>query len=383
MAKSGAFKTGEGITGDSLAVILSPDAQTLSLSTPTPDATGTGTVTVAPETQQLSLYPIGTQGAITSRSGQSKTGEFVSGGATNPGLDLLSQVVFRPEMQTLSLSWPTPTATGTGTVGLSPNAQTLLLSAPTPNVGYSSWVLDNDSIGRVTGERATHQTLSLTTRVDSETLAATLRALKTDEGKVEVIGTDDGGYRAVDRANGGNSFILLAPIQRQPLRRGGTVHVARYEETLVSQDVGEWDVEIEFQHADERTDTPSLSETADANEWGLETRYGTVATERVDADVVGTGEAGVERFELQIRLTFSQAHVFEAALNRLGAGRVREIPDAPNQAIDDSTDGAATVTVNAPDGQDTVADGAYVVQEWESTRLTDTYQEISVTIAAV
>jgi hypothetical protein len=159
------------------------------------------------------------------------------------------------------------------------------------------------------------------------------------------------------------------------------MHVARYEETLISQDVGEWQVEVEFQRDAERADTPSISDTPDADEWGFTTRYGTIATPRVSADLLGTGEGGVERYEVTARLTKAETQVFESALNRLGASRIREIPDAPNVAVDDSDDDAASVTIDAPDSQDTVSDGEYVVFEWESTRLSDAYQEVTFTVA--
>jgi hypothetical protein len=248
-------------------------------------------------------------------------------------------------------------------------------------VGYADWILDGEPIVRVTGETSTDRTLSLSLRVTTELLEQELRPLKTDEGKVDVIGTDDGGFVAVDRADGGNTFRLIPPVRRLPLRRESDMHVTRYEESLVSQDVSEWQVDVEFQRDEERGDSPSLSQTPAADEWGIETRYGEIATGRVDADVLGTGEGGAERFELTTRLTKRQTQVFESALNRLGAGRIRNIPDAPNEAVDDSTDDAVTVTLDTPDSQDTVSDGEYIVTEWESERLTDAYQTVSFTVA--
>jgi hypothetical protein len=247
----------------------------------------------------------------------------------------------------------------------------------------SNWFIGESAIGRVTDETTTNQSLTLSWRVTTDLLDAKLRPLKPDEGKVDTLGTDDGGFVSIDRADGSNTYTLTPPDKRKPLRQEATYHVARYEETLVSQDVGEWDVTVEFRRTADRSDTPSASETPAADEWGFTTRYGEIATDRVDADVVGTGEGGVERFRVIARLTMQQAHVFEAALARLGAGRVREIPDAPNVAVDDSTDDAVTVTVDAPDSQDTVADGDYIVTGWESERLTDAYQTVEFGIASV
>jgi len=246
------------------------------------------------------------------------------------------------------------------------------------------WWIDGDPIPRQTSETATDRTLTLSWRVTTAKLESVLRPLKPDEGKVDTIGTDDGGYRSVDRAGGDNTYTLDPPDPRAPLRQATTTwHVNRYEEALISQAVGEWEVEIEFVRAENRTDTPSLSQSPATDEWGITTRNGTIATGRVDADVLGTGEGAVERFEIETRLTFEQAHVFEAALARLGAARIRTIPDAPNVAVDDSTTDAATVTLDTPDSQTVVSDGDYLVTDWDSERITDAYQRVSMTVAAL
>jgi hypothetical protein len=303
-------------------------------------------------------------------------------GVDHPTAELIEEFVVDAPVQRYGVAHPTADVTGEGDATINAPVQRLGLEWLQSQIGFTEWVLDDAPVGRITAETATNTTLSLTTRATSTALETDLRPLKTDEGKVDVLGTDDGGFVAIDRADGGNTFTLIPPVRRQPLRQQETVHVQRYEETLVSQEVGEWNVTVEFAREEDRTDTPSVSESPAADEWGFSTRYGEIATARVDADVVGTGESGVDRFRLTTRLTMDQAHVFEAALARLGAGRVREIPDAGNVAVDDSTDNAVTVTVDAPDSQDTVADGDYIVTSWESSRLTDAYQEVEFTIAS-
>lgn len=246
----------------------------------------------------------------------------------------------------------------------------------------TAWWIDGQPVPTVTDEVATDRRLSLTLRVSASTLESTLRSLKTDEGKVNVLPTDDGGFVAIDRANGSNTFALTPPDAREPLRQAGDFHVASYEEEMVTQTTDEWDVTLELVRDADRTDSPSLSQTPAADEWGLTTRYGTIATGRVDAEFAGTGEGGVERFELTTRLTFDQTHTFEAALSQLGGVRVREIPDGDNVAVDDTSAAAGTLTIDAPDGQSVVADGDYVVTGWESTRLNDAASEVALTIAA-
>lgn len=245
----------------------------------------------------------------------------------------------------------------------------------------ADYTIGGTATGQLIAEIATHTTLTLAFRVQTATLSTTFRPLKPNEGKVNILTLDDGGYVAIDRADGNNTVTITPPPRRTPLRQSGDYHVRRYEEQLVSQEVGEWTVEIEFVKDADRTDTPSISETAAADEWGFTTRYGTIATDRVDADFLGTGSDGVERYELTTRLTFAQAHAFEAALSLLSGTRVRAIPDAPNVIVDDTAADANTLTVDAPDGQTIVADDDYVVTAWESERITEAYQTVTMTLA--
>jgi hypothetical protein len=260
----------------------------------------------------------------------------------------------------------------------------------------TAWWIDQQAVPVATDEVATHRTLTLTFRVTSRILTDVLRPLKSDQGKVDVLPSDDGGFTAVDRADGSNTYQLDPPDRRKPLRQAETYHVNRYEEELISQTVDEWTVEVEFTRGGNRTDTPSIGQALNGQafpavfdwtfgprdaEWKLTTRYGDIVTNRVDAEFLGTGEGGVRRFELTTRLTDTQAHALEAALSQLSGTRVREIPDAPNQAVDDTPGETATVTVDSPDTQGTVTDGEYVATGFTSTRLSDAYQSVSLTIA--
>jgi hypothetical protein len=297
--------------------------------------------------------------------------------------------------QSLSLNSPQADVTGAGSADLTPSVQSLLVSHPLEAFAFDVWVIDEQPIGTTTSENATHQNLQLTTRVETQDLLDTLRSLKSDEGKVDVLPRDDGGFVAVDRADGGNTYHVLPPAERLPLRREQDVHVERYEESLVSQSVDEWDVELELIKSTNRTDSPSSPDTEgyrngavfDASfpmvfarpglEWVFGTRYGEIQTGRVDADVVGSGEQGVRRFDIVARLTFAQAHVFEAALNRVGGARVRDIPDATNTVVDDTDNDVVTVSVDPAGGNGVVPTGDYVVSGWESERLNDAVQEVS------
>lgn len=260
----------------------------------------------------------------------------------------------------------------------------------------TQWELDGSPIGRNTQEVVTNESLTLTQRVETKDLLDTLRVLKANEEQVDVLPVDDGGFTAVDRANGANTFTLDPPESRKPLRQSGEYHVRKYQEDLVSADVGEWDVEVEFVRSSNRTDAPSYTDLGTGSgasfawtfdqaftyrpTWVFQTRHGDVKTRRVDAEFLGTGADGVKRFELRARLTFQQAHVVEAALNRLMGSRVKTVPDATNVVVDETSGDVNTVFVESPT-TDVVASGDYVVTGWDSTRLNDAYQEVSLVLA--
>lgn len=243
------------------------------------------------------------------------------------------------------------------------------------------WLIDGQAVGTVSDEVATFDSLTLTIRTTTEELKRALRPAKTNENQVSVLSTDNGGYISVDRANGSNTFTFTPPSRREPLRVQDDYRVAKYEEELVSQTLDEWDVELELIPSANRTDKNPLSETAASDEWGFTTDAGTIATNRVDAEFLGTGADGVERFELTTRLTKRQCLTFESTVSQLHGVRVREIPDERNRTVDDTTNSVNSLTIDAPDGQDVVADDTYIVTEWESTRLNDGFQELSVIIA--
>lgn len=259
-----------------------------------------------------------------------------------------------------------------------------------------NWLIDGDPVPRAISEVAGPTTLNLTFRVTTDVLTSVLRPLKSDEGKVAVLEDDDGGFRAIDRAGGDNTYTLTPPDKRDPLRLERDYHVSKYEESLVSQSVGEWTVEVEFVKSANRTDTATAAEALNGAsfpwtfdqafgprdaEWKLGTSNGAVVTNRVDAEFIGTGEGGVRRFELTTRLTFEQSRVLETALSRSRGVRVRQIPDAPNVAVDATDGDTATVDVNSP-AKAVVSDGEYVVSGYETERISDAYQSVTLTLAA-
>jgi len=278
------------------------------------------------------------------------------------------------------------------------------------------WVIGGHPLPGQFDETATYRSLTLSFRLQTEALLDRARSLKTNDNQISVLTTDNGGFTAVDRAGGANTYQVDPPTDREPLRQPGTHHVARYEEELVGQqDVSEWNVELELIRNADRTDRPSISATEQVpvgngdgftlgttdgatlgtsdggtlgspngderprDWWGLGTRYGDILTQRVDGEFLGTGADGVPRFELMTRLTFQQAHVFEAALAKVDGQRVRQIPDGDNVAVDE-TGGDVTLDVTSPT-PDVVASGDYTVTEWQSERISDVYQEVSVKIA--
>jgi hypothetical protein len=247
----------------------------------------------------------------------------------------------------------------------------------------SDWQIDGTAIPTATSEEATFRTLSFEFRVTTANLTSTLRPLRSDEGKVTVLSYDDGGFTAIDRAQGSNTYTLTPPARREPLRQSLDYHVESYEEEMVSQTDEDWNVSVTLIRTENRTDSPSISETRAAQEWAFDTQYGQLTTDRVTADVEGTGKDGIDRLDLTMTLTMDQAHVWEAAHNRQFATGVDELYDSSNDP-DDDTGGTQTVTVTSPNGTpSTITDGDYVVLEWSSKRLNDAYQQLETVLAPV
>jgi len=292
--------------------------------------------------------------------------------------------------RTLSLKRdPLPT-TATGVVSTPIPSRALTLTRGVLSVGYTEWGIDGEQLRNVTSETATPERLSLTSRVSRPTLRDVVRPLRSDEGKYRVFADDSGGYRAVDTADGNNTFVINAPIGRVPLRPlADEYHVDRYEEEIVETTGDEWDVTLELVPDATRDDdatitleeqTPDGSSTLPAEWYGLDSVNGTIATDRVDADVTGVGEGGVDRATLTLKLTFGQAYALETALAQNRGTRVRTIEDGTNRAVDETANGSNTLTITSPD-EDTLPSGEYVVVEpFESTWINNSWQEVELEI---
>lgn len=308
-----------------------------------------------------------------------KSGEFKSGEGRT-GDEVFSGKVLEAAVQ--NWGWDTPAASISlgGAKTLSADVQNWGWATPTATIGSTNWIIDGDGVETPRNERVTWKSLELEFRVTSSVLTDTFRPLKLNEGQVDVVFTDSGGYTAIDKADGGNTFEITPPVGRQPLRRDTEYHVERYEEKLADEDIDAWTVELELIPTSNRTDSPSLSQSPTGDEWGFQTRLGEISTIHVDAEFLGRGQGGVKRFALTMRLRFEQAYVFEAALNQMAGVRVRAISGARNVAVDNSSSAGSTITVDSPT-EDEVTDGDYIVLEWESKRLSGAAQEFSLEMA--
>lgn len=342
--------TTDGGTLGQIATKLKAPVQTLGIGHPTPSVTGAGQTAVSSPVQTLGIdHPVPTLKAINT---------------------------FEAPVQTLGIDHPTGDITGSGQVAIQAPVQTLAFDLPKALIGYADWVIDGDAVADATiAEIAEHDALTLTFRVPTATLTNVLRPLKINEGQVNDLTLDDGSYRGVDRSGGSNTFTVTPPVTRLPLRRTRDYHVDRYEEDMVSRTVEEWDVTLDLMPTETRTDTETVSESVSGG-WGFTTRNGTIATDSVDADFLGRGAGGVERFALTARLTKQQAHSFETALALQRGVRVRRLPDTSNEAVDETSGEANTVTVSSPTTA-VVPDGDYIVLSWESERLNDAAQSVT------
>lgn len=243
--------------------------------------------------------------------------------------------------------------------------------------GFANWKIDGQSITSITDEIREWDGLTLTFQTDVSTVTNHLRALDGQAGKVELIERADGGFIAVDRADGDNTYAVSPPVQRQPLRVDGDFLVDEYDEEVSDQQGDHYEVTLQLIPDADRETTNALAETADAGEWTFEFDTGTIATSRVSAELDAVGKNGTPGKRLTLILDNDQATVLEESASKLAAVRIREVPDGDNVAEDNSEGDTNTVTVSSPD-TDTFPDGSYVVQEWETTMQNNDWQRVRI-----
>lgn len=303
-----------------------------------------------------------------------------------------------PPAQSLDLSPGQTSISGIGTVTVAPGAETLSLSDHGASVAYeispapvelsfdpldlqlesSVWIIGGTLVEEIVEETRTWDKLTLTFRAGEQQVNSNFRPLDQEAGKLDILEKSNGGFIALDRVDGDNTYQLTPPRGRRPPRLSGTFFVDEYNEEVVDQQGNEYQVTISFIPDGPRTTDSGYTETVDTGEWEFDFETGTVATRRVNAEVGSSAASGTRNKRLQLILTDQQVQVLEESATRLNAVRVREVPDGKNIAEDNSAGDRNTVTISSPNEQ-VFESGDYVVQTWETVMQNDDWHRVSVT----
>jgi len=244
---------------------------------------------------------------------------------------------------------------------------------------FRRWVLGKNPVAELIEETRTWDTLTLVFRSDRATVINQLRPLDSDAGKVEVLERSDGGFDAIDRADGRNTYQITPPAGRIPPRLAGDYLVDEYEEEVVDQQGKQFRVTVTLVPDQDRDTDSHYAETPSGGDWKFDFSTGTIATPRVRADVGGGASKGTQAKRLRLILTDKQVQVLEESASLLNAVRIREVPDGANVAEDNSPGDQNTVTVASPN-ENVFESGEYVVDEWETVMQNDRFHKVTLTV---
>jgi len=263
--------------------------------------------------------------------------------------------------------------TGTGTIDAS--------------LEFRDWRIDGEPVYPVKEEIRNWQELTLIFRANREQRDNALKPLDSSSGKIEIVEISDGSYKVIGRADADTEVSLDIPARRAPLRVQTEYHISEYSETITDQAADIYEVEITLVGDGPKSGGAHGTVTASNDEWHFAFADGEVATDRVGEEVSGGGSTVGGKRSVSVTCSLDQAAVIEESLNRMAAVRMREIPDAQNIAEDKNPNSRNTVTVTAPSNRDPneriIESGDYVVEEWETSLINDSYVDMMLELVPV
>lgn len=313
------------------------------------------------------------------RLGDARLGSYRLGGGVSRGI--LTSAETQLTLPRSSDTYTAPIDTdATRLLFLNKTAETYVSPIDTnaiDNVPF--WRVGGLQLRELLNETRTWETLTLEFRSNRDHVLSRLRPLDTDAGKLELLERSDGGFVAVDRVDGSNTFEVAPPTGRIPPRIAGDYLVDEYNEEIVDQQGNEYRVTVSLIPDEDRNTNSGYTETAGAGEWEFDFYTGTIATTRVHSELGTSGGSGTKSKRLTLILDADQVQVLEESASFLNAVRTREVPDGENVSEDNSPGDRNTVTVASPD-EDVLESGDYVVQEWKSEMQNDRFQRVSLTL---
>lgn len=361
MGKTGEVTTGESPTGDNAGTVLAAPVQNLTLQDPTATISGVLNTLSAP-VQTLQLVAKTGPGDVNGKTGESKTGEAVTGGSGSTGTTITTLTVdLSAPVQTLALQDPTASITGAGTATINANEHVLQLAIPQALIGYKQWVINSQPL-RVREVTLTPTELTLEVRARTSAERSLLDTLDANAGAYQDRQLADGTAQARDTSGGSNNFDPIPPIRMQPPRTTRTFFVDNVSRRRTSADTQGIIGTISLVAQDTRSAVTGYTDAVDSSKWEFDFNGGRIVTDRVSTIDQGPTTS------VELILTESQAELFETLTAATAGAVVATVPDGESYSRDTTPNNRQTVTITPPSGaaDPAIPQGDYVVENWES-----------------
>ena len=255
---------------------------------------------------------------------------------------------------------------------------------------FRFWAINAQFPIPATEEIRTHDELSLTMRAKKQQVTDVLRPLfDASSGEVDVITKSGGSFEAFDTSQSGNQFTITPAHRQRPTRIPRDYLVDGYDEQIVDQEGGEYEVTVDF--IPERTREPDeeyegrdeadhqpIFEERQEGEWQFVLNHGTIATKSITKDI----ERGDDEIDLTMIMDSKQTQTFEESASYVEGITEREIPDGDNKWDDDSPNNRNTAYIVPPEESEGVFDeGNYRITGWTTRRIN--YESYEITASFV
>lgn len=371
MPRLGSSRTGEHRLGNNVGAFRTAETYANTVQT-------TSSQTSSVSRTAVSFIP-STFDFTTGRLGDQRLGSRPLGGGLIEGIatDVSHELTLARQIETYLNDLETDAARH---LHLRPTAETYVDTIQTVAIDkVPNWRVGGLQLYEHVSDTREWDALTLTFRAEKTHLLNRIRPLDRYSGKLDILEKADGGFLAVDRQDGNNTYRIVPPADQEPPRLELDYLVDEYNEELVDQQGNIYRASIKFVPETPRETTSSLAETAATGEWEFQFETGTIATKRVHQEIKGQASEGVAGKQLRLVLEPDQVKVLEESASHLEGVRVREVPDGENVAEDNTATERNTVHIVSPN-QDVLSTGDYRVTGWKTEFVNEDFYRVNLSV---
>jgi hypothetical protein len=253
-----------------------------------------------------------------------------------------------------------------------------------PTTHFSNWWInytDNDNIDfEINSLRTTWDSMSLKFEVTREEFQQVLNPIRTNIGKIDTFGVQDGGFETVDTSIGGCTIHLAPPSSLLPLRYPDEMLVDNM--TVEARD-NQWET-LEVKMKVKRTNEKGNGNPerfngtlTTGNDWEFEFFNQTIKTDNVGTEVTREASKGSKSCTVKIRTNKLQTKVVEESGNKQNRVLVEDWGHDNERKIRDMSEyNNNTVNIDPPSETEILSKGEYLIDRWNCKWLSGEYHEV-------